>query len=105
MYPIVQHGVTRIHGSTNVHQECDGTTVESMKLRPDNDVQETHFGTMDPTHNSRDYDLCLNKLKNNKKFTSVNATQFTAANCVRICLSFSTHQISDSSLDCKSGKY
>ena len=82
----------------SVHQECDGTAVGSMEPRPDNDIQATHFGTTDPTHNSRHYDLCLNKLKNNKKFTSVNATQFTATNHARI--SFSTHQIL---LDCKSG--
>ena len=50
----------------SVHQECNGTAVGSMEPRPDNDVQATHFGTMDPTHNSRDNDLCWNQLKNNK---------------------------------------
>ena len=41
----------------SVHLECNGTAVGSMELRPDNEVQATHVGTMDLTHKSRDHDL------------------------------------------------
>ena len=89
----------------SVHLECDGTGVGSMEPRPDKEVQATHVGTMDLTHKSRDHDLCWNQRRIIKKFTSANATQFTAINHARIHLSFSTQWISDSLLDCNSGKY